>query len=1485
LRLAGRGRSRLLRRAAPPAALVFACLIALALGGSSHTVGTASGQAVTEPTPQTDVLPARNVTMLGASPGESPGETWGIGELGSPSHPRSVIVQYTSGAGWSLAPGPLDDAGHPLSGFEPAHSVIAGAITTAGSGALLGTVQEAGGEGTGPREALLVRDRGGAFTETEPAPEALLSSGEQLFSPSRAPLLAAVDEGGHAGAFVVPVRGSSTGVEDGVLHWDGKAWTRETIEDLPAPSDGFRVLAIGASSASNAWLLVQVSSGSNAVALYSRHAAGEGEPAGWRPVALQAGPPPSEPQELRIPVEGGANTVPFTVAGLGEPPTSKSQLLSVTTAGVWIDGQRGDTPVPVTMFFRPANAGSGEVQASWCNVSPGLPVCTHAVPDSLPTGASRSFAWADPSNASGFGQRVITGLLEGVTLRLDGDSFTRVLSLGGWKPDDVGASLGAAFSDPREGWLGSALLPVHLTVSPAPGRLIPYPVPFRRALVAVAPQPRAPVGALSSGVLAVGDQGQVARYVPNEGWMPESLLGPGGRRATPLLRGVAWPTPSRAYAVGEKGQMWLWRGETGLWEEDPAAPVNLTGELLGIAFDPQNPSRGYAIGQGGLLLRFGKSWTQDALPPEVAGASFTSIAFAGSQAIVAFRQPHLQGAEPAHYTSGLLVNEGSGWYVDQGATAALGGALPWAVAGLPDGGAAVSAEDLGGNAIVLERQGPGTGWQPTPVPYSGFEVPSSLALFREGGALRAIGSGRAPRTLQIDTSEKPPPAGFPPSLVHPYPLTSGYILRQTASGWSDEQPDRNSAQDPPGEYKFFDMVSNPDPTSAVLIDPGGTAGWAVGGIVDTARGGALDTSEAARYPADGVPPPGFAPAPLQADPRMATFAVGGNAICAAPCADRAKAGVGPEVWLSSALAEAGQIAGVRAFLYTGPHVTSGAGHGQFPVPFEREFGRYAQLLGSSGVPAYAAATPTDRGPGSECVFEQAFAGFPAPFGIGPPAPGMGSAGRSAEPCSGEGQSGYYALQSGGSAGSVRVIMVDNSVGPGPAQLAWISGQLQSASQAGEPAIAVGHADVNAQIAAGDSAAAELAQVLVSGGASAYFYDAPERNVTVALRAGGAEIPTFGSGTLGYVDSTSAAKQDFTGHSGFLLAEVNVAARNRRTNRAPVTAPLIPLIGQLAMEAKDGVLLRRSAPSLFAGLARRPLAGGRSNREANVNESALYTPIPANCVGGECARGIFPNYTFSSSRTDIGDFVAPNLASPDPHAVLLGAGEKPIPDAASGLFCAYNAGTTVVTISAGGLSASLTVTVQAGSVRRPCGTQPLKEVAAQNASAVPPPPAPAPGPTGSAPPSTIAPVNLVPPPAPVAVPPAPPGVAPVPSAFLPQPAPPVALLPFVPLPVPTPARPTPPSGTSAVTSPVEAPEKEEEQEEATEQVGNKAVAYRTSEQEPAVGYVLGMVILAAFAGATIRRRPRSGRRGVRVSPATISTMRSQRRMGRETRRGR
>ena len=108
--------------------------------------------------------------------------------------------------------------------------------------------------------------------------------------------------------------------------------------------------------------------------------------------------------------------------------------------------------------------------------------------------------------------------------------------------------------------------------------------------------------------------------------------------------------------------------------------------------------------------------------------------------------------------------------------------------------------------------------------------------------------------------------------------------------------------------------------------------------------------------------------------------------------------------------------------------------------------------------------------------------------------------------------------------------------------------------------------------------------------------------------------------------------------------------------------------------------------------------------------------------------------------------------------------------------------------------------------------------------------------------------------------------------------PVAFLPaFVPAPVPTPARPTPPSGTSAVTSPVEAPQREEEEEAAPESVSNEAVAYRAPEHEPSSAYLLGLVVLAAFAGVAVRRRPGRRRREVRIAPATISTMRSQRSM--------
>jgi hypothetical protein len=1441
-------------------AAALALALAFALAGALPGVGGGSRAAAQagagEVTPQTDgSIPSRNTTMIGST---KAGETWGVGEVG---HEKWGIVHYRPSSGWTREQW-LDANGHEPSEpyFKPPKSPLSGEVTQNGAGALLGSVaatpQEPG------RQVVLVRDPGGSFREATPVPAELLKSGESLFERERAPLLAALEENGHAAALVVPVNNDSSGVaEDGVLHWDGGKWTREQVEVPEASKQDFRVLALSASSPENAWLLAQLSQ-QGAVALFHRVPGSEGSPTTWRPVAAKEKGIPGEP--LSVLGEG------FTVNGTGEPPIVTAPLLTATAAGLWLDGETKEGRL--TMFYEPSREG---VAAVWCNFNKEC----KGLPDELPVGPSRSIAWAD--NSLPYGERVITGLNEGVTLRLEGETFVRVLALGGGS-ENVGAKFGAAFASPHEGWLGATLLPVHLTEHEAADQLTQYPVPFHHALLAVAPQPGAPIGSLASAALAVGNDGEVARYTPGEGWQPESLLNASGRRATPRLRAVAWPTPARAYAVGDLGQMWLWRGETGLWEPDPAAPRNFRGNLLGVAFDPTEAARGYAVGQQGVLLRYGKSWTPEppeAIPPEARSASFTSIAFAGREALVAFRKPESNKGINT-YTGGLLVNQGSGWSVDRAATNPLGtGGLPWAVAGLPDGGAALSGEDIYGAPLVIERENGGAPWQLQPA-YPGNAAPGSLALFREGGELRAIGAGAIVSTLQADFGETPPPPGFPPNLATPYPALNGYIMRQTDTGWSDEQHDLKEARPTAGEWANYDLPERPDPTAAVLVDPSGGAGWAVGGEIDTSGAGRLDTAEAARYREPGTAPPGLTTSPVHVSetgtPSL-TFAIGGGAQCAAPCADREKTGLGPDVWLSSAIKSAaeikrGQSQAVSAFVYTGPRVTNGehlTSNNFVKPPYEREFARYAALLESQPVTTLVVPSATDRAQGAgECKFQSAFPKLQFPFPSGE--------------CAGETDS-YYAKEFGVVVNKVRypsvqVIVLDDSTGVDSRQLEWLEAQLSAAATNKQTAIVVGNGDLEAEAEKSIPGASPAIAALVNpnDAASAYFYDSPQRNVQSKLRVPGlGSINAYGSGTLGYANSIESERQDYTGHSGFLLAEVPV-------NRGEVPTPhLIPNIGELALEAKDGVLLRRSQSALFAALARRPRAGCVTNGTRNECESSQYIPIPANCLGAACATAILPDYEFSSAREgEIGEFVEPNLASGDPHAVLLGANGRPIEDKHSGLFCALNAGTTQATISAGGLSSSLTVTIQAGSVRRPCGTAPLKEVASQQQSVAPPPPAPAPAPApAQAAPAGTPPPVPVPPPPPTPAPPVRAAPPPPPAAaFLPLPALTAPALAFVPPPVPTPARPTPPSGTSAVTSPVEVAEKEEEEEEAPESVSNKAVAYRASEHEPWPAYLLGVVVLAALAGASIRR-PRRDSRVARIAPATLGTTRAQRRAAR------
>ena len=111
------------------------------------------------------------------------------------------------------------------------------------------------------------------------------------------------------------------------------------------------------------------------------------------------------------------------------------------------------------------------------------------------------------------------------------------------------------------------------------------------------------------------------------------------------------------------------------------------------------------------------------------------------------------------YVGGVIVNDGSGWREDEGADSVLGtNAVPWAVAALPDGGAAFTAKSPTQGATIYERSGAGQPWQG--FTYPGGFAPGALTLFREDGALRAIGTSSEPATFQAEEEVTPPP-GFP----------------------------------------------------------------------------------------------------------------------------------------------------------------------------------------------------------------------------------------------------------------------------------------------------------------------------------------------------------------------------------------------------------------------------------------------------------------------------------------------------------------------------------------------------------------------------------------------------------------------------------------------------------------------------------------------------------------------------------------------------
>jgi soluble lytic murein transglycosylase-like protein len=1418
-------------------------------------------------------LPASSVNMIGAAPQEAPGAVWATGVIGSvPAQAgakqlsqATVLLRHDAHtAAWQIVP-VQDEHGVALP-FSATPSV-----TAAGGIVMLSSESDEHGA---QQETLITRDPGGPFVQASlppsSGPGAVLAAGETLYpapGSADAPIFTAIDDAGHTGALdaghtgalVVPAATATVAV----VHYDGVHWTREqictqyTAGTCSDSASDLKVLAIAASSAQNAWMLA--SSAGEPLMLFKRTPAASGAP-----VWVQSQP---------------ASWAP--AAGDGVFARHGGQMLTVTNQGIWVDAALTTPAAPNEMadFSLLLDATTpSTVLGTWC--FPQVACGSGSLGAPLPPDY-RSFAW--PGSAGEEGTRIVAGLEDGALLRFQSSGDFSYLVGGGGN-----ASLDAAFVSPEEGWIsavagagGNSAQVEHVTRSPAPSALQSWPLPFRRPLMAIATQPGSTPGDPGAQAIAVGDQGQIARYLPGEGWTREFLYKASGAVATPRLRGAAWPEAGRAYAVGDEGAMWVWRSDTGLWEPDPAAPLNFHANLTGIAFSPLNPALGYAVGKQGTLLSYDKTWTQQALPEGLGQVNFTSIAFAGGEALATYRTVDAAGGE----TGGLIVNEGSGWRVDASAQTLLAG-LPdphasvlSKVAGLPDGGAVAA-----GPGVVIERDSASAPWRFSSQPLPDAQNIAALAAIRSGSSVQALVSVDLaeisnPNNLNnfIFNIDNPVSPGFgqPGLVIAPDPLpVSGYLLRETAEGWQDVE---GQAYPNVPSITNTDLPNWPDAVLALDVDPSGSRGWAVGGqtggIVEQSHiSGAQFTSQSAaalRLGGDlALPQSEGAPIPTPAG--QVTFALGGNAQCAGPCADFANEGVGPDAWLSSALARATGISGLRAFLYSGARVAGGAARQLSSVPggFAREQSAYRGDLQAAGsLPVYVAPSPSDADAGGGLATFAAAMGNDAPVGSAPagtPVPPAGS--------------GAYAFESAGNGGAVRVIVLDFSGGTlGAGALGWLAEQLTQASTAAHiPAVVMGNADIVEANASNYDAqdAAALRGVLLSGGASAYLFDSIGENRSEQIGAGAAAIPALGSGTLGYVPP-SPLPEEFLGASGFVLASVNVAARDPRSNRAPVSATLVPSISQLAVDPTDGTLLRRSQVALFRGLARRPAGGlelaGGTGSSGDVAPDP-YVPIPETCIGSACAQFIAPAYTFTSSHPDVGNFVEQEPSNPNPRAVALTAAGKPIPDPHSGLFCAFNAGTTTISITTGGLTYSQQITVQAGSVQQPCGTVPLINPPAREVSAVAPvaslPPA-------SQPPGSPAPLTLVPPPPPAPLPVISPPHLPAhpapPAPFFFSPPPTVPLLAAVLPPPPVLARPTPPSGTSPVTvvSPATAPKEEREDEEAIESARANMAAYIPEDPFLPPRSLLALIVIAAGAGAGIRRSSKGRRR--RGVPAYVSTL--------------